>query len=279
MYVQECATPRGYRGPVSVVGVCLVRNAADIIGPVIRHMLTQVDAVLVADNLSDDSTRDTLETLEAVNSTRLVIVDDPDPAHRQSVKTTGLAQLARSDLDATWIVPFDSDELWYSPFGRIADELDALPSSIFVATATLYDHVATGADNRNEPDPTSRLGWRRREPGPFPKVACRAAPDLTIAEGNHSAHYGDPRFPPPTALAGRLIVRHYPYRSAEQMAAKAKMGAAALRAAPELGEHTGKHWRDYDALGPELLAEVFAEHFYAETPRLRRDLVFDPAPR
>lgn len=260
---------------MTVAGICMVRDAGDIVVAVVAHMLRQVDVVVIADNLSTDETRPTLDRLAEAG--RLVILDDVDPAHRQSAKTTALAAFAR-DLGASWVVPFDSDEVWYSPFGRIADELARLPSHIFVASADLYDHVATGADDPTELDPARRLGWRRRKPSPLVKVACRTAEDLTIADGNHSARYGLTGYEPPATVTGRLIIRHFPYRTAEQMAAKARIGAAALRAAPELDEDTGKHWRDYDALGPELLADVFAEHYYAPSPHDRTDLIYDPAP-
>jgi len=256
---------------VITVGICLVRNGEDVIGPVVRHTLGEVDFVIVADNLSSDDTRPTLEALRYRYPHRLVVVDDPDPAHRQSWKTTRLAEWARTEFAADWIVPFDSDEIWYSPFGRISDVLAATAER--TALATLYDHIATSADYPFDTNPIRRLGWRRREPSPLHKVATRAAPDLTIEEGNHHARYDTPT----TTIPDRLVVRHFPYRTAEQMAEKARIGAAALRAAG-LPNRIGKHWHDYDALGPELVAEVFAEHFFATDPELRDDLIFDPAP-
>lgn len=261
---------------MTVFGVCMVRNAGDIVGPVVRHMLTEVDAVIVADNLSDDDTREQLDDIAAQDD-RLTVVDDLDPAHRQGAKTTALADQARQ-LGADWIVPFDSDEAWYSPFGRVADILDELPSHIFIAEATLYDHVATGADFEHETNPLLRIGWRRRAPGPFPKVAVRAAPDLLIGEGNHDARYGPPGFEPAARVPGRLIIRHFPYRSPEQMTEKARIGAAALRAAPELGDDIGRHWRDYDALGYAGVREAFFAHFHVAAPERDPSLVYDPAP-
>ena len=42
------------------VGVSMVRDEEDIIGATVRHLLGQVDAVLIADNRSIDGTRDVL---------------------------------------------------------------------------------------------------------------------------------------------------------------------------------------------------------------------------
>lgn len=262
---------------MSTVALCMVRNAADIVAPVVAHMATQVDRVVVMNNLSDDGTDEILAVL-ADEIPNLEWSDDTDPAHRQSAKMTAWAEELRLETGAEWLVPFDVDEVWYSPFGRIGDVLAELPPHIFTASAELFDHIVTGADDPDDPNPIDRIGWRRRAPGAFPKVACRLAPGLVIEEGNHGAHYVDPRFGPPASLDRRLIVRHFPYRSAEQMAEKARIGAEALRLAEEVPEQVGQHWRDYDRLGPELLAEVFAEHYYAARPEDRSDLIFDPAP-
>lgn len=256
---------------MTVAGICLVRNAEDIITAVVEHALTELDFVIVADNLSTDRTR---ERLESIDTARLMVVDDLDPAHRQGSKTTTLAAQARS-LGADWVVPFDSDEVWYSPFGKISDVISAIEDHLWIAPAVLFDHVRTG-DDPVDANPVKSITWRRRAPGPFPKVACRTADDLVIHEGNHGAEYGTNAGS--QGIPGLLAVRHFPYRSAEQMFAKAQIGAAALRAAPELSEETGKHWRDYDALGADGVREAFYGHFYADDPATRTDLVFDPAP-
>ena len=43
--------------------VTMVRDEADIIETTVRHMLTQVDVVIVADNRSVDGTREILDSL------------------------------------------------------------------------------------------------------------------------------------------------------------------------------------------------------------------------
>ena len=253
---------------MAVVAVSTVRNAADIIGPVVRHMLTQVDAVIVADNLSDDGTRDILDSLP------VTVVDDMEPAHWQGAKQTFLAHMARTQMDADWVVPFDADEIWYSPFGTIREVCDQAAGEFAVLTADLYDHVPTDEDDPKQPDPVCRIGWRRRMPNPLHKVTARVLPTLTIREGNHGADFGPFEA---RELPGRLIVRHYPYRSPEQFIAKARMGSAAL-ALTTLPENIGQHWRDYGRLTDEQLSDTFREHFFAADPQRRDDLIFDPAP-
>jgi glycosyltransferase involved in cell wall biosynthesis len=254
---------------MTVFGISMMRDEADIAATVVDHMLRQVDAVIVADNRSQDGTREILETLQ------IEVIDDPEPGYLQSEKMTRLAALA-AERGATWVVPFDADEIWYSPFGRIGDVLEAIPPQWLVAEALLYDHVATGVDP-DELDPVRRIGWRRRAPGGLPKVACRTRPDLTILQGNHGASYEGG----PTELPGQLVVRHFPYRSAEQFVRKARNGAEAY-AATDLPVTAGAHWRGYGQIlkdsGEEALADVFREWFWIAEPEGREDVIFDPAP-
>ena len=253
---------------MTVVAVSMVKDEADIVAATVAHMCGQVDAVIVADNCSTDGTRDLLDGLP------VTVVDDPDPAYYQSRKMTALAEMARVEFDATWVVPFDADEWWYSPHGRIADVLEQ--HSSHVATAALYDHVATGADPDVD-DPVKRTGWRRRTPAPLPKVAARCAPDLVIAQGNHDAIYDTPT----DRIDGLLVVRHFPYRSPEQMARKARNGAEAY-AATDLPEDAGAHWRAYHQLmvahGDEAIHDVFRMWFWTADPTTDPTLIYDPAP-
>lgn len=258
---------------MTVFGVSMFKDEEDIILPVVQHMLTQVDHVLIADNLSTDKSR---ELLESIDSDRLTIVEDNDPAYYQSIKMTALAERARA-LGAKWIIPFDADEVWYSPFGRIADVLTALAPLTTVAEATLYDHVPTAIDPEDT-NPLTRIGWRRRNPGPLAKVACRANEWLTINQGNHSASYAHCE---PVVEHNVLVIRHFPYRTGEQMVKKAVNGATALNFT-NLPFHSGAHWRGYADIvktsGGEALKEVFYKYFWCQDPTVEEELIFDPAP-
>lgn len=272
---------------MTTVAVTMVRDEEDIVAATVHHMLDQVDRVLVADNMSTDDTRPILEALAETADGRLVVIDDPDPAYTQSEKMTALALRARLQLHADWIVPFDADEWWYSPFGRVADVLADIAPQWLVVPAPLYDHVATASDPEKAENPVQRMAWRRTEPNPLPKVACRWREDLIITQGNHDAHY--------TGRATRfdelLVVRHFPYRSVEQLIRKVRNGAAAYRAAGDtLPATMGAHWRQWgdllDAHGEPAIADLFHSWYWRDDPtaelhvagEVLPPLIFDPAP-
>ncbi len=269
------------------VAVGMVRDEEDVIGSTVLHLLAECDAVLVADNLSTDRTPEILSELAEDHHGRLFVLDDPDPRYLQSEKMTRLAHFARTELAAEWIIPFDADEWWYSPFGRISDVLADVAEQWLVVPAPLFDHVATGRDDTTEVDPIRRLGWRRRKANPLPKVACRFRSDLVIAQGNHDAYY--------RGRASRfdelLVVRHFPYRSPAQLARKIRNGAAAYAAAGDsLPTSFGAHWRQWgellEAHGEPAIAELFHTWYYRSAPHescrigdeLQPALIFDPAP-
>lgn len=255
---------------MSVVGISMAKNNADIIKVGIEHMLTQVDHIIVLDNGSTDGAREILASLP------ITVIDDVDGAYWQSKKMTALAKTARS-FGAEWVVPFDSDEIWYSPFGTIKEVLEDLGPQWLVATADLYDHVTSDRDSAEELNPVKRIGWRRSYSGALPKVACRWRDDLVIEQGNHSAGYHGGA----TRHNGLLVVRHYPYRSTEQFIRKVKDGVEAY-SKTNLPESSGAHWKDYGRLlntyGEPVLEEVYNKWFHLQEPETFDGVVYDPAP-
>lgn len=262
-----------------VIGISMVKDEADILDPVIRHMQTQVDHLIVADNGSTDGSR---EILEAAG---VDIVDDRDPAYYQSRKMTALAVRA-IDRGADWIVPFDADEVWVAADGRLGDTLQGLPPEAHIAEAALFDHVATGIDPDGA-NPIETTPWRRAAQAPLRKVAIRALRGATIHQGNHSAGFDG--VPHPLTVTGQIEIRHFPYRSAEQFIKKARNGSAAY-AATNLPEDAGGHWRGYGRIleeeGEAALSAVFRKWFYRHDPReeividgeRQPALVHDPCP-
>src|SRR6266478_8045115 len=126
----------------------MMRDEEDICYWTVKHMLTQVDKVIVIDNASVDSTGTILRDLG------VEVLDDLNTAYYQSQKMTYLAHKAK-EQGFDWVVPFDADEVHYYPFGRIGDYLDSLQSQWLVVEEDLYNHVTTGLDE-TDPNPLIR---------------------------------------------------------------------------------------------------------------------------
>jgi glycosyltransferase involved in cell wall biosynthesis len=271
---------------MTVTAISMVRDEADIVEATVLRMARQVDRVIIADNGSTDGTRKILEHIAGDWDTDVTVIDDPEVGYYQSFKMSALAHRAL-DEGAEWVVPFDADEVWLTYDGaRIADTLRALPAEVLVCEAALFDHVATGVDPARG-NPVRRIGWRRAEQAPLRKVAVRAIPGVTIHQGNHGADFRD--VPHPPTVTNALQVRHFPYRSPEQMIRKARNGAQAY-AATTLPESVGGHWRSYGRIlheqGEDALADVFRRYFWRATPdqpyrvdsERQPPLVYDPVP-
>jgi len=256
---------------MTTFGVSMVRNEIDVIEGVVRHTAGEVDELIIADNGSTDGTREVLDELS--RHLPLTVVDDPEVAYYQSVKMTALAEQA-AGYGATWIVPFDADELWYSRLGRIRDVLASFKADTRLLHADLYNHLASSIDEVG--CPFESMVWRQREPGFLPKMAFRWEPGAVIEQGNHGVRLAGNVFP----IRNVLELRHFPARSAEQFVAKSRQGAAAYAAA-NLPEDMGAHWRSYgrilDNEGDEGLAKVWWQHWWYRSP-VDAGLIRDPAP-
>lgn len=221
--------------PGGLWAVGMVRDEADIIATVVRHLLAQgVDRVLIADNLSTDGTHEILE--ELAQSHPVTVLMDRLPEYYQGEKTTLLARAAARS-GAGWVIPFDADEIWQAPAASLKDWLAACDAD--VVQAPMFNHVPTAGDDLAEPDPVRRLRWRKTQPNRLHKVAFRAQRRARLAYGNHGVSRRGRR-------TSGLEIRHFPYRSEEQFVRKLRQGAAALNAT-DLTDQIGKAWRGLGA--------------------------------
>ena len=233
--------PADARGGGGVWAVGLVRDEVDIIETTVVNLLSQgVERVVVADNLSTDGTSEVLARLARTGP--VTVLADRLVPYYQAEKMTLLARAAARG-GAGWVLPFDADEVWLAPGTTVAAWLAHCEAA--VVQAPVYNHVPTVDDDPGDPDPVTRLRWRKAEPNRLHKVVFRAHARARLDQGNHGVHRRGPR-------AQGLEVRHFPYRSEEQFVRKVRQGSAAL-ADSELPVESGKHWRglggnDDDAL-------------------------------
>lgn len=267
----------------SVVGICMVKDELDILPSTIKHMVNQVDAIIVFD---DGSTDGTLEWLRDTGNVHLITRDIFNDiswqagraylsalqkvGYYQSRKMTALAMEAYYQHEASWVVPFDADEIWTSQWGTIAEVCKNHEDTYGIIQAELFDHMVTGLDQVPLPfnrytaniTPIDYMPWRRVNSLPMPKVACRTASDLVIAQGNHWANY---KIPARATTGCPIVVHHYPYRSHEQFIRKVRNGGAAY-AATNLPETMGAHWRQWNKFTDEQLKDLFDTYYYVFDP-------------
>lgn len=224
-----------------IVGVSMMRDEADICGTTVAHLISEgVERLLILDNGSRDDTRKILEQFPQVS-----VHDDPERGYYQSRKMSALAEDARC-LGATWIVPFDADEMWFG-----IDRLKKIEAP--AVWASTYEH----------PPITAPLSpWRAKDPKPHRKVAFRATAGAVVAQGNHDVSI-------PGERVEALQIREFQYRTFNQFCRKVRNGKAAYDAT-DLPEGEGAHWRRYGAMTTSALEAEWA----AMTQRA--DVVYDP---
>jgi hypothetical protein len=208
---------------MSVVAVGTVRDEADIIGTTVVHMLAEVDLVILEDHLSVDATPHILAALDQIYPGRLLLQRDPSPLFDQAGRMNALARLAR-DRGADWIVPFDADEIWYSPTGRpLRELLPELPAD--VCAATVWEHTPDAAD------PTAIFRRRHVLPWPWVKVCYRPTYDTRLWIGQHGVDGAGERVD-----HDAVAMRHLPWRSEAQARRRVHRDAT-----DELGGAAGLH--------------------------------------
>ena len=247
---------------MSVVAVSMFRNEADVCRYVVRHMLDECGRVIVADNNSTDDTR---AILDVIADSHLTVVDEPSFAYRQSETMMRLVAMAP---EAEWIVPFDADEWWDSPQGPLRAVLPTIPGD--AVAATTWDMIPSFDDNPHDPNPFTRLLWARPSTSLWSrpesrKAAFRPAPGRVLMQGNHGID-GQP-LPP----FGPLRIRHLPFRTYEQAAAKLRHGRRAVLALNGSKQGAGTHWLEWGALDDDALHAWWADW-------TRRDLAHRWAP-
>jgi hypothetical protein len=267
---------------MSVWAITMVKDEADVIEATLRHVAAQgVEGVIVADNGSTDGTREILSRLleDELGGAALRVHDDPVVGYYQSRKMTALAEGAHREYGATWIWPFDADELWYhgdtDKLASVVEDHARLHPNHPIIQTRLWHHFPTAVDAEGG-SPFERMVYRSGDEAPIGKVIVRWQPGAVILAGNHGATVpGNGTAPVPSSIQ----VRHFPYRSEDQFVRKAVNGSQAY-AATDLPWGTGQHWREYgvhyERGGEDALRRIYREHFYYDLPSAA-GLVYDPA--
>jgi hypothetical protein len=205
---------------VKLVMTLVVRDEADIIRANFDyHLANGVDFVIVTDHASSDGTSEVLCEYEQAGVAQ-VIRDDAE-GHHQSRRVTHMAELARTEHHASWVIHNDADEFWWPQVGSLRDVFISLPERYaqIVVPRRNFRPLPEAAHSNGQPF-YQRLLYRELESPQLisqPKVAHRPLPGLVVAPGNHSL---SPAGLPCVPMRGLLEIFHYPMRSYEQFERK-----------------------------------------------------------
>jgi glycosyltransferase involved in cell wall biosynthesis len=266
-----------------IFAIALVKDEMDIIGYTISHLLNDgIDGVIVADNLSSDLTGAVLRSMEKkYGPDRVVLKYDNEPAFYQSRKMNLLAEMAVEDFGATWVMPFDADEMHYTAeplsLGYQIRKFSQDNPDKRVIGAQLWNHFCTSKDEISL-NPFKRMVWRHKERNPLDKVIVKYVPGETrLDEGNHRV-FDKSGAPIPGEWAS-IMARHFQARSFDLWMHKTLKNAQALNMT-NLPEQTGQHCRNYariyDEHGEDGMRYWYYHYFYFLNPE--ELLIRDPAP-
>jgi capsular polysaccharide biosynthesis protein len=237
-----------------IVAATRVRNEEDIIEAQIRHHAGMVDAHLLLDNGSTDTTPGILAALRNEGLALHVIADGTahfaDAAHN-----TLLYRRACTEFAADWVVFLDADE-FIDPrgFASLAQVLAGIGAEHLSVGMRLRNYEAGPPDAADERNVLRRLTRRATSPTDVWKVIVRGRPDPSAVEvdhGNHQILVDGAARPPLRQHA--VMLAHYPNRSPFHWAGKAAVGWLKVLAAGErlwgcgTSAHYAPSFRDFSA--------------------------------
>jgi hypothetical protein len=287
---------------MKLVGITMVRNEADIIEAFIRHNLTYLDHMLVLDHGSTDETASLLRALVA-EGLPLTILGCDMMAFDQSRFTTDLLHMALHRFNADSVFPLDGDEFLRCP-SRIHLESVLQSHSDQPVLALSWPVYVQAEGSEAEIHPLRRLTWRVSTEKPaLTKVVIQRSittrPQFALMPGNHGVlvpvgNGGVGKLAEKQVPFDDLALAHLPFRSADQLMAKALMGwlnsRLHKRDRPEMQQFEW-HWRNlFERIrkhGPIPSSEVRSaaiclyalnREWRGEDPASEYSLVHDPIP-
>lgn len=225
-----------------LVGLCVARNEADIIEPMIRHNLKFIDRLHVVDNRSDDATPDILAAMAREFEDRLFWSRDGREGHaQQAIINEKLGHFARLD-GLAHVVLLDADECLRGDPEVFRAQAIATPKPLRLKWVT---YLPDTSDDPTQLNPLLRMTRRRLVEQPqYYKITVpvELIGKVQVRPGNHALTVGK-RTLYGVEIDG-ITLAHFPVRSAEQFAAKVLTGAWSVRWRGLESRNEARHWRE-----------------------------------
>lgn len=229
------------------VGISMVKNEADVIEWFVRHNTQKLDWLVVLDHASSDETRQILHALKQ-EGLPISLHRDATPGYPQSDIMTKLMRVAVANHGADWVVPLDADEFIRFPshIGQATDWADATAPILSTWHNYVPDSVASDRlqDVARIRLPVSGIPGRKVI---VPRHLAENERFLLHA-GSHALleRHGDRGRSVEARIVEALTLAHLPFRTLEQLVAKAVNGYLAHRVSVGAeAKKTGinSHWR------------------------------------
>lgn len=255
-----------------VWAVTMVKDEEDVIEQALLHLVSEgVDGIIVSDNLSTDRTPEILQSVKErvlrEFNIPIIVQEDREVGYYQAEKMNKMAAFAASEYGASWIIPFDADELWCGVRSRFCEYLKSpFVAGVRVVGVPTFTYLDSSLDDGSELNPFKRITVRRPNAAAQVKVAYRWNMGFEIGMGNHQVLMGGTVVPPDTVV-DRARIAHFPYRSWTHFIQKVRNGVAAYNAS-NLSKNFGIHWRGYGNLLNRYGEEVLKHYYFASNGKL-----------
>jgi hypothetical protein len=225
---------------MSIFGVSMVRNEADVIEAFIRHNARYVDGFLIVDHMSHDDTPKILAAL-AAEGYQIQTKRFDFPSYDQAKIMTGLVRTFAGMPDVTHVFCLDADEF-------IAGDPDGLRAALLSRPALPVglawdNYTPVAGDDPGQPNPVRRITHRFKRQSqslkaviPFPLFG-----GIELSTGNHMVYGGSGEIPLTPLPDHRLC--HLPVRSDSQLLSKIILGNWAMMLKADKTAEECAHWR------------------------------------
>ena len=231
-----------------IVGVSMVKNAADIIESMVRANAEIVDQFVIYDHMSTDRTVEILQLLKN-EGYAIEILCGTDIAYNQKDKTNALIYYAKEHHHPEFIIPIDDDEV---VLGSRKEIYKLQQDSLYYMKWKIY--LPTEEDDLSDDCVIRRQKYcysDEVEVGTkviIPVGVLGESSDFQIAMGNH---FGEGKLIQSHVLLPNFRMAHFPCRSEEQIRSKVLIGWTNILALPEKEKDWAKQW--------EIMSQIIKE--------------------